>query len=297
MASEKVLVGIDGSERGQHVLAWAIRRQPLLGRVQPMMVYQPTGMLDRLSGTDRTVDNSTLRRFAEAHLAETIAAAKSATGTESEIVGSVAEGRPGPTLVEAAKDHDLVVLGTRGRGGLGSALLGSVSSHCARYAPVPVLVVPDDAPVDGTLDRAVVGVDGSANAVLALRWALQHVEPGGTVYAVGAVTAWSSLAGQLNPSAGQIEQQVRAAVDDAISQVIPELDHQGPEVVIRTCREDARLALRTMASADGDLLVVGARGLNGLTQLVLGSVSDALIHHPTVPTVVIPSLTGQATTP
>ena len=58
----------------------------------------------------------------------------------------VAEGDPAEALITAAKDADLLVLGTRGRTRLAGFLLGSVSSRCAAAAPCPVLLV--KAPLD-----------------------------------------------------------------------------------------------------------------------------------------------------
>ena len=58
----------------------------------------------------------------------------------------VAEGDPAEALVSAAKDADLLVLGTRGRSRLGGFLLGAVSARCAAAAACPVLLVkaPED---------------------------------------------------------------------------------------------------------------------------------------------------------
>ncbi len=53
----------------------------------------------------------------------------------------VTEGSAGEVLVQASGDADLVVVGSRGRGGLRGALLGSVSSHVAQHAPCPVVIV------------------------------------------------------------------------------------------------------------------------------------------------------------
>jgi nucleotide-binding universal stress UspA family protein len=54
----------------------------------------------------------------------------------------VVEGPPGPALCALAEElgADVMVLGTRGHGGLRRALLGSVSDHVVRHAPCPVLV-------------------------------------------------------------------------------------------------------------------------------------------------------------
>ena len=51
------------------------------------------------------------------------------------------EGRPGPVLIAQSRDADLLVVGHRGRGGVSSAVLGSVGLQCALHAECPVTVV------------------------------------------------------------------------------------------------------------------------------------------------------------
>ncbi len=58
-----------------------------------------------------------------------------------EVVPKVVVGHPTNKILEEAKKHDLIVMGTLGRSGIVSLLLGSVTEKVVRHAPVPVLVV------------------------------------------------------------------------------------------------------------------------------------------------------------
>ncbi len=78
---------------------------------------------------------------------------------------------PATALLAAAEDADLLVVGTRGRGGFAGLLLGSVSQRCLTHAPCPVAVVPPTSDGDHTSGRIVVGVDGSPASYDALTWA------------------------------------------------------------------------------------------------------------------------------
>lgn len=52
------------------------------------------------------------------------------------------QGHPGHALLDAAKDADLLVVGTRGHGGFAGLLLGFTSTYLAHHAPCPLVIVP-----------------------------------------------------------------------------------------------------------------------------------------------------------
>jgi len=62
-------------------------------------------------------------------------------GAPADVETRLVEDDPGPALVEAASDADLLVVGSHGRGRVASALMGSVSSHVVHHARCPVVVV------------------------------------------------------------------------------------------------------------------------------------------------------------
>jgi nucleotide-binding universal stress UspA family protein len=58
-----------------------------------------------------------------------------------EVHGEPVRGTPGFALIEASRDADLVVVGSRGRGGFSGLLLGSTSAEVAAHAHCPVAVI------------------------------------------------------------------------------------------------------------------------------------------------------------
>jgi nucleotide-binding universal stress UspA family protein len=133
----------------------------------------------------------------------------------------------------------------------------------------------------------VVGVDGSPNSTAALRWAEAEARRRGDHLV--ALFAWGFVqpghAGDNHTFAPSYDARnaadmLTAAVDDAL----------GP-VAARTveCRVRYDLAARALleAAAGADLLVVGARGAGGLHGLLLGSVSQHLLHHTRGPLAIV----------
>ena len=278
-----VLVGVDGSPGSAVALRWAMDHTDRLGRVVPVATFL-SGPFEYGFGTSAGIEASgePYRSEAVLRLAEFLEEhAPSLVGD-----GVVIEHRAGPGLVEAAADSELLVVGTRGWGLRTDPSSGSVAAYCARHARVPVALVPRHVPdVDERLD-VVVGLDGSDNGAHALSWSLHHLRQTARVTALRVVTVGPVVGDPLAvPSKAAIEAAHRELEED-VANVVADLDgHAGIELLV--VNGDPRDALGT-AVADADVLVVGARGHGVIHRLLLGSVSTALTHHPTLPTIVVP---------
>jgi nucleotide-binding universal stress UspA family protein len=73
----------------------------------------------------------------------TIAAARERAGADIPVTTVVGHGSTAEAILARARegDHDLIVMGSRGRGAAASAILGSVSHHVLHHGRVPVLIV------------------------------------------------------------------------------------------------------------------------------------------------------------
>jgi nucleotide-binding universal stress UspA family protein len=140
----KIVVGVDGSAGAQAALRFALEEARLRGATLrtvfvwslPMVTEVPAGLVPALLEDFREEAEKAL----DAALAEVDEVQDPARRVEIEKV--VVEGPPARCLVEAAEDADLLVLGSRGRGGFTGLLLGSVSQQCVHHAPCPVVIVP-----------------------------------------------------------------------------------------------------------------------------------------------------------
>ena len=139
-----IVVGIDGSHNSSKALEWAmteaaVRKTPLtVLTVHSVMASYWSGQPVTLPGDEDEVNK--VRKSAESAVAD-VAAKLGADQPESVTVTAV-NGFTAQALIDATKDSDLLVVGTRGGGGFGSLLMGSVSSQVVHHANCPVVVVP-----------------------------------------------------------------------------------------------------------------------------------------------------------
>ncbi len=275
------IVGVDGSERSGHALRWAARNAP--GRASRLRVIRAwsiptTGELNMTPAMIAELEPD----HAWDGLDE-LASEMRPHGVDVE--GSVECGPAGTVLLDACRDADLLVMGTRGLGGFTRLLLGSTSHQCATHATVPVVVVPTTAEVEHGPGRVVVGMDASPSARAALSWAIGFADADLEICVLGAWTRAGWLAADLGDLDLDIEES-RAEFHTAISDV--ETAHSAKGRSEREfVREHPATALLDAVSTT-DLLVVGERGRRGLVGALLGSVSTEVLHRATCAVVVVP---------
>jgi nucleotide-binding universal stress UspA family protein len=146
-----VVVGVDGSPGARKALAWAVDEARLrrcsLRVVHAWMVPlidampEPWAIGSPAIGPSDDEVYEHLVAVAKGVLDEALEEAKG-WAPELEIEGELVEARAAGALIAAAGDAELLVVGSRGRGGFGGLLLGSVSAQCVHHASCPVVVVP-----------------------------------------------------------------------------------------------------------------------------------------------------------
>jgi nucleotide-binding universal stress UspA family protein len=142
--SGRIVVGIDGSDEAQSALRWAYAEAQRRGSatLDVVMVWQaPYALYLPAEGASRDLMEVELRRELDNCIAREGLVANADDDAGPRVVPIVVEGKIAPTLLDRAKDADLLAIGAHGHGQFTGMLLGSVSLHCVCGAPCPVAVI------------------------------------------------------------------------------------------------------------------------------------------------------------
>jgi nucleotide-binding universal stress UspA family protein len=253
-----VVVGVDGSEEALHAVRWGIARSRRLGRALRIVHAFPWPLMRPGDPPSTRPIGARLRDDAERIVGDARALAPDALTVEAEVRTGFAY----PILLEEADHAESMLLGSRGMGGMGALLIGSTGVELAARAPCPVIVLPFDAePGYDHPAKIVIGDDGSARAHAAVAFGLA---------------------------------EARAVGVPAI--IIEALDHDGatpasvpPETGEAQWRTPQGHPAEKLIEAAGDdgMIVVGSRGRGGFRGLLLGSTSQATLHHARCPVAVV----------
>ncbi|MFD0542158.1 universal stress protein [Streptomyces mexicanus] len=134
----RVVVGVDGSPSSYAALRWAVRYAQLVdGVVEAVHAWSTPTELD-WSGL--VIDPGFDLKQARERFAEELGAVFTGQRPAS-LREHLVEGDPSEVLINFSEGADVLVVGSRGRGGFARAVLGSVSQRCAQHAACPVVVV------------------------------------------------------------------------------------------------------------------------------------------------------------
>jgi len=284
-----IVAGVDGSAGSGSAVRWAAAEA--VRHHVPLHVVHGFSPFDGLYGPGAPMVREVyadLLVAAEDMLAEAVRAARHAGGGSLRVTSDIVDDLPAPMLVDASATARMVVLGASGAGGFPGMLTGSTAVRVAAHAHCPVVVVrgrdgsarvPEEGPV-------VAGVDGSPTSERALAVAVDEASRRRATLV--AVHVWSddAYAGALPPALDWDE--IAADEERLLAQRLAGWQEKYPDVRVErvVVRDRPRDRLLTW-SGRAALVVVGSRGRGGFRGLLLGSTSQALIHHSHCPVVVV----------
>lgn len=205
---------------------------------------------------------------------------------------TIAEGSPIDMLLEMSKSVTMIVMGSRGLGGLSGMVMGSVSAAVVSHASCPVVVVREDNNVDeaNKYGPVVVGVDGSEVSQKATEFAFAEADARGAELI--AVHTWmdmqvqASLAGL--SAAQQQWEEVEREQKDLLEEWLSSFVERHPSVDVKKLITRDRPVRALVDAAEGaQLLVVGSHGRGGFRGMLLGSMSRALLQSAPCPMMVV----------
>lgn len=282
-----IVVGVDGSPASNAAVVWAardaeIKHLPLTVvhvvntdvATWPPMPYPETWAVWQEDEGRKVV-------------AEAVKIAEEAVLTDRKLTvkTELIHSTPIPAMIEMSKDAAILVLGRAGRGAVARLLLGSVSASLVREAHCPVAIVHDEDPLMPHPLRAPVllGIDGSPASEAATAVAFDEASRRGVELI--ALHAWSDR--ELVELPGLDWDKVKGQAEITLAERLAGWQETYPDVkVCRVVVCDRPAHQLTARSESAQLVVVGSRGRGALPGLMLGSVSNAVVHSARMPVIV-----------
>ncbi|MEV6510351.1 universal stress protein [Streptomyces sp. NPDC051642] len=290
-----VVAGLDGSPESRAAAEWAAREAELRGLpLKVVHVWEPV--------PDPLAQAPLLGAETQQHWSERFPR-EAAEGLRLrhpgvDVTVERVTGTPADALVDASKDADLLVLGSRGLSGVGGFLVGSVGLSVVARAELPVVLVrvgeqaadeSETDPASATPPRPVaLGLDAAAPADAVIEFAFAEAARRDTALRV--VYGWNLppyYAYGLALDAGLDEDLSREETDSLTEALRPwRQKHPDTEVVLEPRAGSAADHL-VDASRAASLVVIGRRIRRGALGTHIGPVAHGVLHHSTAPVAVV----------
>jgi nucleotide-binding universal stress UspA family protein len=278
---ERLVLATDGGLAGLSATRWVAERAQ-----SHVLDVDVVDVIDGNEGDERTGSDLDPRYVAAERATLQVVDHLARVAPSAETRRIVVAGDPRRVLQNAAKDADLLVIGTNRAASGGRHFTASFSTSVAEGAPCPTVVVPrgwrwSDGPV-------VVGVEGDGSDGAALEFAAMEAE--GLHRDLVLVHAWR-LATIVAPAfAAALEREaLELAATIRLSEVVERMRGRYPRLQLApvvTRDEPASAVIRAGQSAS--LVVVGTHGLTVIDRLLFRSVSRAVLERPSCPVAIVP---------
>ena len=286
--SSRILVGIDDAPHSDAALNWAVddaRTRNVPVRLVYAYHWEPPQGRNPIHTHVPDAERQQPRHIAEQIMARAIDRARE-RDVGIRVDGEAIDGDAARVLVDESASAAELVLGSRHLKALGSAVLGSVSAAAAARAACPVVVTrgPAGSPDEGA--GVVVGIDGTEGSETVLAFGFDHASRHRVP--LRAVLCWHQ--DPLAAMSWRPEPPAPERVEAWLSETLAGWREKYPDVVVHPAviREHPVAGL-VLASAAQYLLVVGSRGRHALAGILLGSVSQGVLHHATCPVAIVPT--------
>ena len=284
-----ILVAVDGSAESDAAVRWAIREAvmrdadvTLMHVIAPVVVGWPARYLQASFNESQEENARQVIEQAQKTVHTSLQDAEPpAVRTE------VQRSAVAATLINASRNAQMVVVGSRGMGGIGRVVLGSVSSGLVHYGHCPVTIVHGSQAHEADRTSPVLlGIDGSPASEAATELAFDEASRRGVDLV--ALHAWSDVG--VFPILGMDWHQYEDEGHQVLAERLAGWQERYPDVQVRrrvVCDQPARWLLDE--SEHAQLVVVGSRGRGGFKGMLLGSVSTAVAQGAKAPVVVVRS--------
>lgn len=277
---ERIVVGMDGSENARDALAWAASLARAAGaRLVAVNAHQPSqsemrsGYLERLRDQRRT----DLATWCDDLLDDVSATLE------------VVDGDPRDVIPAALDRHgaDLLVVASSGESSRGPGFLriGSVVEYLAHHLDRPLAVItPGAAP---EITHIAIGVDGSEHGRTAISWTVHLAETTGAH--VSSITVAEPK--QALPSPEFTEDWKSAVRREVVSTWAAPFAALGDRftAVVSEVPPVSDSLIRLAHDQYADLIVVGARGIGGVSGIRVGGTALGVLHRAKKPVVIVPA--------
>ena len=267
-----VVVGVDGSPPSQLALAWAVE--------EAVRRRRPLHLLHAGAGRAGAGREAPLLQRARARVRD--------LAPDLDVTTELSEDGAARALLAASASAFSVVVGSRGRGALVGAVLGTTSAEVAANAACPVVVVRRPARVEPERPRVVVGVDGSELSTAAVGYAFAQAALRAVPLTVVHACPARAGGGYVAPWRSDDPAATVTAEHAATAEEVAGWSGLYPDVRVNrhVLRGDPVNAL-VDHSRGAELLVVGSRGFGGVSGRLVGSVSQGVLTRAHCPVAVV----------